>query len=67
MQAEEEEEEAIQEKRYNFPLLLGFFCLFLPEVVRTLAGQRSARQPGGARAASAAEQLEPPRRLLALL
>lgn len=48
MQAEEEEEEAIKEKRYNFATVLLRFLSFLlrAEVVRTSAGHRSALHPG---------------------
>lgn len=48
MQAEEEEEEAIQEKRYNFTFfqdLSPVFCLslFRAEVLRTLAAPRPCK------------------------
>lgn len=67
MQTEEEKAEAVEEKRYNFTTLVSpLLCLFPPEVVRTLAAHRSARQPGGARAASAGVQ-RAPRRLVAHL
>lgn len=47
MQAEEEEEEAIQEKRYNFTFFhdlspVSCLSLFRAEVERTLAAPRSA-------------------------
>lgn len=47
MQAEEEEEEAIQEKRYNFAFVSGLgarlcLSLFRAGVVRTAAAPRSA-------------------------
>lgn len=60
MQTEEEEEEAIQEKRYNFPFfqdLSPVFCLslFRAEVVRTLAAPR--QKPSSCAAAPAAAPL----------